>query len=83
VPTMTVHRSSITPQFLLAVVGAVGLSFYAGERVGFRLASSGAAPRPSASQTAVVELQAEPGGPGTADASEPSGIGPDCNTNYR
>jgi hypothetical protein len=81
--TLTSQRSSTKPQLLLAVVAAVGISFIAGEKVGVRLATAGAAHRAAASDTATAQPQAEPAGPAAAEVAETPGIGPDCNTNYR
>jgi hypothetical protein len=81
--TLTAQRSSTKPQLLLAVVAAVGISFIAGEKVGVRLATAGAAHRAAASDTAAPQPQAEGTGPAAAEVAEAPGIGPDCNTNYR
>jgi hypothetical protein len=83
VTTWTAQRSSTRPQILLAVVAAAGISFIAGEKVGIRLATSGAAHRAAASAVAGVEASAGPAAPGGAEVTEAQGIGPDCNTNYR
>jgi hypothetical protein len=84
VTTWTVsQRSSTKPQFLLAVVAAVGIAFVAGEKVGVRLATTGAAHRAAASEVATARPQSEAPGPAAAEVVEAPGIGPDCNTNYR
>jgi hypothetical protein len=91
VTTWTAQRSSTKPQFLLAVVAAVGISFIVGEKVGVRLATAGAAHRATASEVATARPQAEAAGPvvagpagsEAAEVAETPGIGPDCNTNYR
>jgi hypothetical protein len=85
VTTSTAHSSSSStrPHILLAVVAAAGISFIAGEKVGIRLATSGAAHGAAASAVAGVEASAGPAAPGAAEVTEAQGIGPDCNTNYR
>jgi hypothetical protein len=64
---------------MAAIVAAIGLSFLAGERVGLRLASSRGFSGP---QECIAQV--EPwGAPQASEAQETSGIGADCNTDYR
>jgi hypothetical protein len=64
---------------MAAIVAAIGVSFLAGERVGIRLASSRGFSGP---QECVAPV--EPwGAPQESGAQEASGIGADCNTDYR
>jgi hypothetical protein len=78
VTALTVHRAP-QPLLMAAIVAAIGVSFLAGERVGVRLASSRGFSGPQA-----CVAQVEPwGAPQAGDAQETSGIGADCNTDYR
>jgi hypothetical protein len=84
--TPTAARSS-SPQFFIAFVAAVGISFIAGEKVGIRLAGQGVAPAP-ASILVVGGASSDRGEPGLQGAAtlrdaEPDGVGADCNTNLR
>jgi len=84
--TLTAEPSS-KPQFFIAIIAAVGLSFIAGEKVGIHLAGHGGAPAPTSIVVAggASSDRGEPGAGGVAtlrDADQDD-IGADCNTNYR
>lgn len=76
-----------SPQFFIAFIASVGISFIAGEKVGFRLAGHGEAPAPASILVAggASSDRGEPGlgGAATPREPEPEAIGADCNTNYR
>jgi hypothetical protein len=82
VTVQTVHSSSHVP-FVLAVVVAAGLSFYAGEKVGVRQATARMPASEPAACTGVLpasQLAAMPDGAATGGTET---IGADCNTDYR
>ncbi len=84
--TMVVRRS-IRPQFLLSFVAVVGISFFAGERVGVRLATArvvvGPANVTSGSESSLVRQPGSTEGATALDVAQAPGIPPDCNPNYR
>jgi hypothetical protein len=84
--TPTAARSS-SPQFFIAFVAAVGISFIAGEKVGFRLAGQVGAPAPT-SILVTGGAASDRGESGLTSAAtlrdaEADGVGDDCNTNLR
>jgi hypothetical protein len=84
--TLTAEPTS-KPQFFIAIIAAVGISFIAGEKVGIHLAGHGGAPAPARIVVA-GSASSDHGEPGLAGATtlrdgEPDVVGADCNTNLR